>query len=279
MRLEIKKFVLENLLEKATCALPPKSLGEQLNAIQLEVNKTGLRLLCMDGDFFVESSTSLIKGDGDGLYSVPPKFKDVVYNSSADTLVISSDGKELLIEADDKSESRLLLRTAERWILPDVLWSEAIEVPREKFLTALSRVKAAVSSDSGQPALMQAVATHAGVIGTNAARYHQVDSEFGVTLAIPQAILEAVVKLLGMVENANIKIADAVDKVGMAFGEDRVVFNKSSYEFPEWIKTMPQLVAGNNKFFYANRQELIKVVRQVALLADENSKLMRKSVV
>lgn len=283
MGFEMKKFVLQNLLEKAATVLPVKDIQPVLKNFQIEATLDAdgqgrLRVIATDLELSVISTTEIVTVTKPGTAVFPGrKFADLVREAADDLAQIEvSDGTARITIGPTAWDLKLADGT-EYPYMPDLAAVEMHSVNRVQFLGGISACRYAAAVGSVRPNLMMIEVRNGKMTACDGVRFQQVDllgatrhtgATYPVDLNLPIGAVDDLVKLLHTTDATMVGIGTTDNHIIFRIGSDVFVANKLLLKFPDMEEILLAPALKNNERLQVDRQEFVDAVRRVRITAD-----------
>lgn len=281
---EMKKFVLQNLLEKASTVMPVKDIMPVLKNFQIEATKgvdgapDRLRVIATDLELSVISTTEIVTVTKPGTAIFPGrKFADLVREAADDLAQIEvSDGTARITIGPTAWDLKLADGT-EYPYMPDLAAVDMHSVNRVQFLGGISACRYAAAVGSVRPNLMMIEVRNGKMTACDGVRFQQVDllgatrhtgATYPVDLNLPIGAVDDLVKLLHTTDATTVGIGVTDNHIIFRIGSDVFVANKLLLKFPDMEEILLTPALKNNQRLQVDRQEFVDAVRRVRITAD-----------
>lgn len=283
MRIEIKKQVMQTLLDKAANVMGGvKDITPIVKNFLIEASVEGISVIATDISLSVIAKTTVVRtnivgSDSEELNRAifPQMFYDIVKEASDDVMDIAVTGREAVVKCGTAEWSIKLMDVAE---YPEIPTSACATQTFDKaqFMVALLKVKLAMSANESRQSLRMVDISEGRVRATDGVRLHQVEVESlkGINMQIPIAAVDDLIRLL--------KSPDVVDVRDIGFGvteqllifqihEDTFIINKVVYEFPDVETVILKPAESNDQLLQVNKVALRAAIRRVRITADSDT--------
>jgi len=283
MKFTISKAALQDLLSVVVSAVPAKSTLPILSNVLIEADKEGLTFVATDLDISIRT-----RGDADvktpGSVTVPAKRIGEIVRELPDADVkVDLKDKKLTLACGNGSFTIVGLDPEDFPQLPQVDAEKSVNLASELLEKAVRRTTYAVSSDETRQmltgALLQFKAGEIRMVGTDGHRlakaafkgaYSGLD---GRDLIIPPKALAQVVRLGA--GHAMVKLSVSKNFAIFEVGPTTVYSRLIDGNFPNYEQVIPK---NNPKHIDLKREELISVLRRVAVLADNVTRQVKMTL-
>jgi DNA polymerase III sliding clamp (beta) subunit (PCNA family) len=273
LKVSLKKFVLQSLLDKASSVLPSRDIMPVLKNFQVEVTDDLIRVVSTDLELSVIAESMLVATETPGSAVFPgKKLIDIVKEADDGDLVIDViDGTANIAVGRASWQLRLMDGTD----YPDIPRTEEVEfhdVDRGKFLGALNAVRYAAAKDTVRANLMMISIRDGKMRAADGARFQQVDVPyFPMDMDIPIGAIPDLTKLLRQGDADIVGIGQTIDHLVFQVGTDVFIANKLVQDFPDLERILLRPALGNTERLQVDRSDLLAAIRRVRVTADENT--------
>ena len=273
MRIEIKKQVMQTLLDKAANVMGGvKDITPIVKNFLIEGTDNGISVIATDLSLSVIAKTTVVRTGDFGRAIFPQMFYDIVKEAPDDVMCIIVNGREAIVKCGTAEWSIKLMDAAEYPEIPTSACASQV-FDKAGFMAALSKVRLAMSVNENRQSLRMVDINEGKVRATDGVRLHQVvvESLKGINMQIPVAAVDDLIRLL--------KSPDVVDVKDIGFGvteqllifqihEDMFIINKVIYEFPDVEAVILKPAESNDELLQVNKVALRAAVRRVRITAD-----------
>jgi DNA polymerase-3 subunit beta len=279
LKLRVSQEALAEKLAVVARAVSTRTAVLVLGGIRLRVEQGQLELAATDMELSLRTTVEA-EVDGEGEVVVPGRLLlDIVRSlPSADVSIEQrSDESVLLIEAGSASYRLHTYSSEDFPRLPDVESVELHQVEREALLETIGRVGRSASRDESRPVLtgilVQFEPGKLVMAATDSYRLAVKETPLSSTLSE----LDAIIPARALQELA--RVAASADEMQLGVQENHVVFGidgawlttrRIDGQFPNYRQLLPEQFEHE---LVLPREELLDVVRRVALMAQRNSPL------
>jgi len=271
IRLEIKKFFMQALLEKAYSAVPSKDILPVLKNFQIEARPGRLRVVATDLELSVVSTIEMVSVSQPGTAVFPAKkLLEIMREAEDEELHLTVvDGVADL--AVGPTTWRLRLQDGSDYpALPEIADIQFHEVDRVKFLGGLRSVRYAAATDTVRPNLMMIDITDGKMTACDGVRFQQAQlgDDFPLSLQIPIGAVDDLFKLLNTTDLAEVGIGEADYHIVFRIGNDVFIANKLMATFPDVERMLLEPALRNTHELLCDRSELEQAIKRVRINAD-----------
>lgn len=273
MKVTSKTFVLRGLIDKASSVLPRGSTAtDVLRNLLIEATEDGLRMIATDLELTVLATTAIATVGEPGRVLVSGKKLAAIAAQAKDTdVTFEVTGGELSIHAPP---TRWSLRTVDDTTypaLPSFTEEDFAEVERDSFVTALSSVAKAASTDTVRANLMLVDITDGRFRAADGARFQQVTAAFPIDIQIPVHAVSELLRLLRGTEATTFRVMETDDHLVFGVGDDVFLVNRLLVQFPNVDQVLLKPAMANDKELWVDRDDLVAAIKRVRVTADEDT--------
>lgn len=147
---------------------------------------------------------------------------------------------------------------------------------RQRFLTALTSVRGAVSRNVERVTLMMVDVAHSRLTACDGLRFQQASvPDFPLSLQIPANAIDELSKLLKSNDAAELAVGTADRYCAFRIGVDVLIIKKLMVRFPDLEQALLRPALENKYPLELDRQELIDAVKRVRVNADPETSAVR----
>lgn len=270
---DIKKFVLQTLLEKAFTVIPSRDVMPVLKCFQFHLEPTRLRVVASDTVTSLIASTPMVTAVATGVNVFPArKLLDIIKSAGDDDVSIRVDGATATVTIGRARWTLKLLSGSDYPPMPSIEEAEYIRVGREDFLRALVAVRYAASRDPNRASLNIIDITDGKLTACDGARIQQIRiSDFPINLRIPISAVDDVQRLLKISELDLVEVGQSEHKLIFRFGRDVYIVSKLRAAFPDMEAQMLRPALENRHDLRCERHDLVQAIKRVRINADTES--------
>ena len=271
--ISMKKFVLEELLVKASAVVPSRDVIPVLKNFLVEVEDGLIRVIATDMAMSVVAKSEMVTVLKKGRAVFPAKrMLELVHEAAEGDIEIEVHDLQASIRVGRTQWSLRLSDDSEYPGLPDESDIEFTKVAREKFVAALSSVRCAAARDSVRPNLMMVDVSAGRMRAADGVRFQQVsvDKDFP-EVQIPIYAVDDLLKIMRASEADNIELGSDDECLIFRVGEDMFVAQLLNAEFPNVDEQLLKPALANDQQFSVDRNELATAVKRVRITADEET--------
>jgi DNA polymerase-3 subunit beta len=279
LKLNLSKDALADRLSIVARAVSSRTTVLVLGGIQLSAGGGELRLAATDMELSLRTSLDA-DVDGDGDVVVPGRLLLDIVRSLPDSSVTLEyrEDESLLLITSGSASYRLHTYAAEDFPrLPDIESLELHPVDREALLETIARVGRSASRDESRPVLTGILVRFepSRLVMAATDSYRLAVKETPAAGTLPE--LEAIIPARALQEL--VRVAASADEVQLGVHENHVVFGTDGAwlttrridgQFPNYKQLLPEQFEHELQL---PREELLEVVRRVALMAQRNAPL------
>jgi DNA polymerase-3 subunit beta len=273
LNFDIKKFVLQVLLEKAITVVPVRDVMPVLKCFQFQVDRQRLRVIASDLEMSLIASTPMVSVTTPGIVVFPAKKLLEVVKTAEDTDVhIRVKGATARISIGRAAWTLQLPGGHDYPAMPVITEAEFTIVGRRPLLDAIQAVRYAASRDPSRSNL-NIIDVHDGKLtACDGSRIQQVNiPTLTSKLRIPMSAVDDLIRLLKISELETIDIGQSSDKLIFRFGSDIFIVNKFEAQFPDMEAQMLRPALENRHTLECDRAELTDAIRRIRINADAES--------
>lgn len=283
MKFVISRHELSNLIRKIQNVVPQNAPIPILSHFLIEAENDQLILTATDLTVGTRcSATAQIIEKGS--LSIPSKrfFQLVKELTDSNIEVVAADSEMAEIKAGSSRFRLHGMDKAEYPALPDLKEATQFTLPSEQLKEMLYRTSFAVSKEDNRyvltGVLMRVENAKAVFVGTDGKRLAKTETpiplspEFSGEYILPLKAVDEIIKTLADQESATVYLTD--DKVAVEAGNTLLITKLLSGEYPDFEQVIPAQSAVNMTL---HREELITLLRQISLFANETSHSVRFS--
>lgn len=279
MKLELAKTDLVNATAIVGRAVSSRPSLQVLAGIRLAAHDQRLELAATDMELSLAAEVEAnISEHGEAV--VPGRiFVDVVRNLPADRVTVesSSDSSLSLRSGNAHFTLRCLPAADFPAFVDDLPTDKLVELPFASLSDAIARVARAASRDETRPhltgVLLQSSSSHLRLVATDSYRLAVIEVPVaieGIDANIPARSLQELARIGGQLEQAKLQLAVDEQRAIFVIDHVRMVSRLVEGRFPSYEQLLPD--AWEHELAL-DRDELLDVVRRVALLAQRHSPL------
>lgn len=279
MKLELAKTDLVNATAIVGRAVSSRPSLQVLAGIRLTTRNESLELAATDMELSLAAQVDASIAE-QGEVVVPGRiFVDVVRNLPSDrvTLESSSDSSISLRSGNAHFTLRCLPTADFPAFVDDLPTDKLVDLPFSSLSDAIARVARAASRDETRPhltgVLLQSSSSRLRLVATDSYRLAVIEvpvpSE-GIDANIPARSLQELARIGGQLEESHLRLAVDEQRAIFLLGRVRMVSRLVEGRFPSYEQLLPDTWEHELSL---DRDELLDVVRRVALLAQRHSPL------
>lgn len=270
---EIKKFVLQALLEKAITVVPVRDVMPVLKCFQLQVDRQRLRVVASDLEMSLIASTPMVSVTTTGIACFPAKkLLEVVKTAEDADVHIRVKGTTARISIGRAAWTLQLPGGHDYPPMPAIIEAEFSTVGRRPLLDAISAVRYAASRDPSRSNLNIIDVREGKLTACDGSRIQQISiSNFTQSLRIPMSAVDDLIRLLKISELETVDVGQSNDKLIFRFGSDVFIVNKFEAQFPDMEAQMLRPALENRHALTVDKASLLDAIRRVRINADIES--------
>lgn len=273
-RLEIKRFVLGSLLDKAAAVVPSREIVPVLKNFQFTVAPDLLRVVATDLELAVISETSLVDVDNSAVAMFPAqKMLEIIREAPDGDIVLDVEDGVARILAGSAEWTLRLPYGDDYPQLPDLTEVVFHTVDRGKFLAGLQAVRGAASTDTVRPSLMMVNLSQSRLTACDGVRFQQarLGQELNLSMQLPIGAVDDLVKLLRSSELEQIELGEATYHLVFRLDTDVFIASKLMVDFPDVEALLLQPAMQNDEELICDRLELTEAVKRARINADSET--------
>ena len=274
---EVKKFVLQSLLEKAFMVVPTKDVMPILKNFLFRLEAPDkIVVISTDQALTMVAQTTMAKVSSSAQVVFPgAKLLDIVRSAEDDVMFFKIDGQSAEIKCAKSVIGLRLMDSKEYPLIPDVDLVVFTEINRQEFLAAVSRVSSVAPSDTYRPQLNMISLANGKVQASDGVRFHQADVPYPGKLQIPAKAMTDLVKFLKATEDEFVRLGETPNHVVFKFGTEIFIALKPNVDFPPLdVELLQPAILTNDQCCTVDRQQLIDGIRRVRVAADTETNLV-----
>jgi DNA polymerase-3 subunit beta len=270
---EVKKFVLQVLLEKAITVVPVRDVMPVLKCFQFQVDRQRLRVVASDLEMSLIASTPMVTVTTPGIAVFPAKkLLEVVKTAQDADVHIRVKGATARITIGRAAWTLQLPGGHDYPPMPAITEAEFTTVGRRTLLEAIHAVRYAASRDPSRANLNIIDVRDGKLTACDGSRIQQIKiPTFTGTLRIPMSAVDDLLRLLKISELETVDVGQSNDKLIFRFGSDVFIVNKFEAQFPDMEAQMLRPALENRHTLECDRAELTDAIRRVRINADVES--------
>lgn len=270
---QIKKFVLQVLLEKAITVVPVRDVMPVLKCFQFQVDRQRLRVVASDLEMSLIASTPMVTVTQPGIVCFPAKKLLEVVKSAEDADVhVRVKGTTARISIGRAAWTLQLPGGHDYPAMPAITEAEFTFVGRRLLLDAIHAVRYAASRDPSRSNLNIIDVRDGKLTACDGSRIQQIKiPSLTSNLRIPMSAVDDLIRLLKINELEFVDVGQSNDKLIFRFGSDVFIVNKFDAQFPDMEAQMLRPALENRHSLECDRAELTDAIRRVRINADAES--------
>ncbi len=280
----MKITVLQDNLKRAVSLtshfISPKAQLPILGNVLLKAENSKLTLSATNLEISIVTSIAA-KVEEEGEITVNGKtLNDVISNLSSGNIELTAAQEQIKISSGKFKSVILGSNSADFPSLPVKSNKNNFSLKTDEFLSSLSKVLFAVSSDETRPILTGVLFNFKGknltLVSTDGFRLSEIKlkSEVDVEdlkIIIPKAILYELLKIGGE-ENINVSFDKEVNQIIFVVGDTTLSSRVIEGEFPDYEKIIPQSSIGT---IFVDKKELEKSIKLASVFARDSGKIVK----
>lgn len=273
LNFEVKKFVLQVLLEKAITVVPVRDVMPVLKCFQFQLDRQRLRVVASDLEMSLVASTPMVSVTTPGIACFPAKkLLEVVKSAEDADVLIRVKGTTARITIGRAAWTLQLPGGHDYPAMPAITEAEFTTIGRRPFLDAIQAVRYAASRDPSRSNLNIIDVREGKLTACDGSRIQQINiANFSQSLRIPMSAVDDLIRLLKISELETVDVGQSTDKLIFRFGSDVFIVNKFEAQFPDMEAQMLRPAMENRHVLTVDKTELLDAVRRVRINADVES--------
>lgn len=276
-RLEVKRFVLLALLDKAASVIPSREIVPVLKNFQFTVTPSSLRVVATDLELAVISETSLVAANTSAVGMLPAaKMLEIVRECADGDVVLDVANGVATIQAGSAQWTLRTPQGDDYPELPDLSEVTFHTVERVPFLGGVQAVRYAASTDTVRPSLMMIDVSNARFTACDGVRFQQarLGQDLPLSIQLPIGAVDDLVKLLRSSDADDIRVGEADHHLVFRVGTDVFIASKLMVDFPDVEALLLQPALENTEHLVCDRQNLMDAVKRARINADSETSTM-----
>ncbi len=271
----VRRFVLQQLLDKAATVIPSRDVMPVLKNFQIEVTHARLRIVATDLELSMISTTDLVDVAHPGVIVMPArKMLDIVREAEHDAQV------HVRVEAGTGGATAAVTIGRTTWNLrlqsgldyppmPEITDVTFTTVDRAAFAAGLASVRYAACKDANRASLMMIDVNNGRMTACDGSRFQQATvPDLPFSCQIPIGAVDDLVKLLRNPDVETIRIGHSDNHIIFTFGADVFIVNKLFAPFPDMEALLLRPALENRHTLSVDRTELLTAIKRIRINAD-----------
>jgi DNA polymerase III subunit beta len=273
MKFEIKKFVLQALLDRAITVVPTRDVMPVLKCFQFQVDPQRLRVVASDVEHTLVASTTMVSVQESGVAVFPArKLVDIVRAAEDGTVAITVTNTTATVAIGRASWTLKLLGGDDYPPMPAIAEAEFVTIGRETFLGALLAVRYAASRDPNRASLNIIDIADGKLTASDGSRIQQIRvSDFPINLRLPISAVDDLMRLLKSTDVESVDVGQSELKIIFRFASDVFIVSKFFANFPAMEAQMLRPALENKHTLDVDRVDLVAAIKRVRINADSES--------
>lgn len=270
---EIKKFLLEALLNKAYTVVPVRDVMPVLKCFQFHVDPQRLRVVATDNELSFIATTPMVSVSQPGVAVFPAKkLLDIVKTADDSDVRITVTNTTAAITIGRASWTLKLPGGDDYPAMPVITDTQFISVDRKTFTEAITAVRYAACRDPNRANLNIIDITDGKLTACDGSRIQQIRiSDLPINLRIPIVAVDDLLRLLRTVEHDTIGVGQSDTKLIFRLGTDVFIVSKFFAAFPDMEANLLRPALENRHSLDVDRTDLINAIKRVRINADADS--------
>lgn len=277
---EIKKFVLQALLEKAITVVPTRDVMPVLKCFQFQVDNQRLRVVASDLEMTLIASTPMVSVACPGIAVFPAKKLLEIVKAAEDADVrIKVTGTTATVGIGRASWTLKLLGGDDYPALPTIAEAEFTTVDKAVFADAITAVRYAASRDPNRANLNIIDIAGGKLTASDGSRIQQIRvSDFPISMRIPISAVDDLLRLLKITDQDTIDVGQSELKLIFQLGGDVFIVSKFFAQFPDMEAQMLRPALENKHSLDVDKAELLAAIKRVRINADHETSAIALSL-
>lgn len=270
---EIKRFVLQQLLEKSATTVPSRDVMPVLKNYWVELDADRIKVVATDLELSMIATTRLVTVTKPGTAVLPAKkLLGIVKAAEEETCHIRVAGTAATITIGRASWTLRLASGHDYPAMPDIAESAFTTIDKGDFAAALNAVRYAACRDANRSSLTMINIEGGKMTACDGSRFAQatVDTIPG-TLRIPIGAVDDLVRLLKLTDLTRISIGESANHIIFRFGLDVFIITKLMAAFPDMEALLLRPAMENRHPLAVDRVRLLAAIKRVRINADTES--------
>lgn len=270
---QIKKFVLQTLLDKAFTVVPARDVMPVLKCFQFQLEPGRLRVIASDLEMSLIASTALVDVEQPGTAVFPArKLLDIVKSAEDADCTIHVTGTTARIVIGRASWTLQLPGGDDYPRMPEITEAEFTQIERAVLSQAIIAVRYAASRDPNRANLNIIDVKDGRLTACDGTRIQQTRvPDFPISLRMPINAVDDLLSLLKISEVEQVYVGQSENKLIFRFGSDLFIVSKFFAQFPDIEAQMLRPALENRHSLDVERADLLAAIRRVKINSDSES--------
>ncbi len=267
----VRRFVLQQLLDKAATVIPSRDVMPVLKNFQIEVTSGRLRVVATDLELSMISTTELVGVARPGVIVMPArKMLDIVREAEHEAEVHISVANGTAAVTIGRTTWNLRLQSGLDYPpMPEINDGTFTTVDRAAFAAGLQAVRYAACKDANRASLMIIDVKDGRMTACDGSRFQQATvPDLPFTCQIPIGAVDDLVKLLRNQDIDTIRLGHSANHLIFAFGGDVFIVNKLFAPFPNMEELLLRPALENRHPLSVERAPLLTAIKRIRINAD-----------
>lgn len=276
MDFHIERHVLQRALSATASTVANKDLQPVLKNFHFRLSGTDLRVSASNGVMTTIHHAAVLTTTGVSGEAVLPahRMSTIVAEAVAELHVKVLRKKEKYFATIKSGSSKWQIPLMSPGGFPDLSAAEGeslVEVERLPLLSALQRVRKAVSVDPLRPYLEMIAVSGGKFKASDSIRFQQTKFDFPFDCQIPSLLVHELVQRLTASKEESIKVGFTKNALLYRFGKTLLVGQKVNAQFPDVEEVLLKPAFSNDLILRVSREELLSAVRRVRVTSDDST--------
>lgn len=284
MKLTVLQENLKNAVSLTSHFVSPKAQLPILGNILIKTDKS--RLILSSTNLETSVSTSIgAKIEKEGEISINGKIlNDIVSNLSSGSIELEVVKEQIKITSGKFKSNILGSNTADFPILPTKLSKESFKIDRNEFITSLSKVLFAVSTDETRPILTGVLfvfdSNSLYLVTTDGFRLTEVKLKNKIEIPnskviVPKAVLSELIKLENEFDEITFSYEKDNNQIIFGIGETILSSRIIEGDFPDYQKIIPNSSVAE---IHVDKTEFEKAVKLASVFARDSGNIVKLKI-
>lgn len=233
MKVTFTKLDFASLIKRVSSAISSNSTNEILRHVMIQAAPgSGVALVGSDSEISTIARSVVPVVQEEGITLLPLKPLSTIADLADDMITMTCDAKEATITSGETAWRFSVMDPALYPQVPRVS-AQAIPIPRQRLIDAITLVRAAIGADESRPSLLMLALDSQGVYATDGARVHfaALPTEFE-QLHIPSSAVKPLLELLKYAADDYVYVEETEANVVFQIGQDEFSSRTLDAEFP-----------------------------------------------
>lgn len=273
MRFVIKKAAFLNAIEKASATVSAHDHDPILKTLNIEADPDQVRLLSTDLSLGSIARIKVVDVKEEGAICVPAqKLTSIIRSAEETDIDFKIEEKQAVLKAARAVWKINVLESTEYPEVPRFDPENAEEVPREKLLDVIQKVRYAASTDEVRPSLMLIAFNGTRAATADGSRLQCATFEGLEGVQIPIFAVNNLVRLLSRTEVETVKVERKKNHLLFQIGADTFSTQRLYEEFPDVEGLILKPAEKNDQELTLDKEALLAAINRVKIAASEDRK-------